>query len=91
MGLVEVECYNIKQTDCTGVTTLGWAAWNGTERVMEILLGQDDIRTNELDNISQKLTRWGMQQAQNRAVKIFLRYGVINLGKQIDYGATFQG
>jgi len=58
---------------------------------MEILLGQDDIRTNELDNISQKLTRWGMQQAQNRAGKIFLRYGVINLGKQIDYGATFQG
>jgi len=52
VGVVGVECFNIKQTDCIGVTTLGWAAWNGPERVIEILLEQDDIRTNKLDNIS---------------------------------------
>jgi len=34
------------------------------------------------------LVRCGTQQAQNRVVKIFLRHGVINLEKQIDYGAT---
>ena len=51
VGFVRVECYNIEYTNCMGGTTVGWAASNGPQRVMEILLGQDDIRTNKLDKI----------------------------------------
>jgi len=40
--LVEVKSCDINQEDCVCNTPLVWAARNGHERVVEILLGQDD-------------------------------------------------
>jgi len=46
-GLVEVGECDINQTDCTGSAPLVWAALNGHEGVVEILLGRDDINPDQ--------------------------------------------
>ena len=51
--LVEVEGCDINQIDSTGNTTLLWAARNGHERVVGILLGREDIDPDEPDKDGQ--------------------------------------
>ena len=46
-GLVEVEGCDINQADCTGSTPLVWAAENGHEGVVKILLGRDGVDPNK--------------------------------------------
>jgi len=46
-SLVEVKGCDINQTDCTGNTSLAWAASNGHEGVVKILLGRGDIAPNK--------------------------------------------
>jgi len=46
-SLVEVGGCDINQTDCTGSAPLVWAALNGHEGVVKILLGQDDINPDQ--------------------------------------------
>ena len=42
-GFIEVESCDINKRDCVGNTPLMWAARNGHERVVEILLRQDNV------------------------------------------------
>jgi len=47
--LVEVECYDINQTDHAGNTPLVWAAFNGHEGVVKLLLGRDYLDPDKPD------------------------------------------
>ena len=47
VDLVEVEGCDINQTDYLGSTPLGWAAWNGHQEVVKVLLGRDDVDPNK--------------------------------------------
>ena len=47
VDLVEVEGCDINQTDYLGSTPLGWAAWNGHQEVVEVLLGRDNVDPNK--------------------------------------------
>jgi len=48
-GLVEVEGCDINQNDCTGLTPLLLAVRNGHERVVEVLLGQNEVDPDKPD------------------------------------------
>ena len=48
-GLAEVEGCDIKQKNSTRYTPLGWAAENGHEEAVRILLGRDDIDPDKPD------------------------------------------
>jgi len=46
-GLVEVDGCDINQTDCTGSAPLVWAALNGHEGVVRVILSRDDINPDQ--------------------------------------------
>jgi len=49
-ALIEMECYDIDEGNFGGHTPLAWAARNGHEEVMEILLGQEGVNPDKSDN-----------------------------------------
>ena len=65
-SLVEVKGCDTNQNDCAGNTPLVWAAMNGHEGVVKILLGQDDVDPSKPDkrgeHHSVMLLRKGMRE-----------------------------
>ena len=49
-SLVEMEGCDINETDCGGSTPFVWAARNGHEGVVKILLSRDNVNPNKPDN-----------------------------------------
>ena len=72
VGLVELEGCDINQEDCMGNTPLGWAAYNGHEGVVEILLGRDDINPNKRGVGGQTPLCCAAQKGQERVVEMLL-------------------
>ena len=48
-GLIEMGCYDINEEDFSGCGPLAWAAQNGHERVVEILLRRREIKPDKPD------------------------------------------
>ena len=71
VGLVEMEGCNINQEDCMGNTPLTWAAYNGHEGVVEILLGRDGINPNKRDVGGQTPLCCAAQSGHEGAVKCY--------------------
>ena len=51
--LAEVESCYINQIDCAGNTPLAWAALNGHEEVVKILIGRGGVSPDKPDNCGQ--------------------------------------
>jgi len=73
VGLMEVEGCDINQEDCIGNTPLGWAACNGHEGVVEILLGEDHISADKPDMDGQTPLCCAAQHGHEGVVKMLLR------------------
>ena len=58
--------------DCMGNTPLGWAAGNGHEGVVEILLCRDDINPNKPDEDGQTPLLLAARNGHEGVVKILL-------------------
>ena len=71
-GLVEVEGCDINQIDCVYNTPLLWAAWNGHEGVVKILLGRGDVNPNKTDCYGKTPLHWAAQSGHEGVVKILL-------------------
>ena len=52
-ALLEKGCYDINKEDFSGCTPLGWAAHNGHEKVVKILLGQEEVNPDVPDSFGQ--------------------------------------
>ena len=88
VGLMEVGGYDINQEDCIGNTPLGWAACNGHEGVVEILLGRDDINADKPDMDGQTPLCCAAQNGHDGVVKILLGRDGVDPGKPDKDGQT---
>ena len=70
--LVKVEGCDINQKDCTGNTPLIWAAWNGHEGVVKILLEQDQVSPDGPGRRSQTPLCSAAENGHEGVVKILL-------------------
>jgi len=77
-GLVEVEGGDINQEDCVGNTPLVWAAGNGHEGVVKILLGGRDINPNNPDSNGRAPLLCAAQSGHEGVVKMLLGRGDVN-------------
>ncbi|RPA98207.1 hypothetical protein L873DRAFT_1061721 [Choiromyces venosus 120613-1] len=50
VGLIKMECYDINEEDFLGGGPLAWAARNGHEKVVKILLGREEVNPDKPNN-----------------------------------------
>ena len=70
--LVEAEGCDINQKDCVGNTPLIWAAHNGHEGAVKVLLGRDDVDPNKPNDGGQTPLLQAALSAHEGVVKILL-------------------
>ena len=87
-GLVEIEGCDINQMDCGGNTPLAWAARNGHEGAVKVLLGRDNINPNKPDNNDQTPLHHAAKRGHEGVVKILLGRGDVNHNKPDQLGRT---
>ena len=87
-GLIEVEGCDINQRDCVDDTPLMWAAVNGHERVVEMLLGQGDIRPDKPGEDGQTPLWVAAWKGHEGVVKMLLGRDEVNPQKPDKKGRT---
>jgi len=87
-SLVEVEGCDINQKDCVGNTPLVWAAWNGHEGVVKILLERDDVGPDKPDHRSETPLFKAAEGGHEGVVKILLERGDVDPNKLNHSGET---
>jgi len=88
VDLMGVEGCDINQGDCTGNTSLAWAALNGHEELVKILLGQDDVRPDKPDNCGQTPLWCAAKNGHEGVVKMLLGRGDVSPDKPDERGRT---
>ena len=53
-ALLEAGCYDINEEDFSSCTPLGWAAHNGHEKVVKILLGREEVNPHVPDSFGHR-------------------------------------
>jgi len=89
--LVESEGCDINQTDYRGNTPLLWAAWNGHEGAVKILLGRDDINPNPLDLDGRTPLCLSVESGHEGVVKILLERDDVRPWRLDMFGRTALG
>jgi len=79
---------DINQEDCTGGTSLAWAAWSGHEEVVKMLLGRDDINPDKPDRHGQTPLWCAAKNGHEGVVKMLLGRGDVNPDKPDNRGRT---
>jgi len=87
-GLAEGKGCNINQMDCGGNTPLVWAAGNGHEGVVEILLGRDDVDPDRPDNVGITPLQGAALSGHEGVVKMLLARDSVNPNKANKDGQT---
>ena len=87
-ALIEMGCYDINGGDFSGCAPLAWAAHNGHEGVVKILLGQEEINPDKPDNKGRTPLSWAAWKGRESVVKILLRREEVDPDKPDNYGWT---
>jgi len=87
-GLIEAEGCDINRNDCVGNTPLVWAARNGHERVVQILLGRGDVKPDKPNRYGRTPLYCATSNGQEGVVKILLERDDANPDKSNVYGRT---
>jgi len=87
-SFVEVGSCDINQEDSLGNTPLLWAAWNGHEGVVKILLGWDDVIPDKSDGCGRAPLHCAAMKGHQGVVKILLQRGDVNPNEPDWFGQT---
>jgi len=87
-GLIDVEGCDINQSDRDGHTPLVWAAWNGHEGVVRILLRRDDVNPEKPGHFGQSPLCHAARNGHKGVVKILLGRDDVNPNKPDHKGRT---
>ena len=87
-GLIEMECYDINEGDFWGCVPLAWAARNGHEGVVKILLGRGEIDPDKPDNDGRTPLWQAAWNGHEGVVKILLGREGVNPDKPDILGQT---
>jgi len=87
-SLIEVEECDISQKDCVDNTPLVWAARNGHERVVKILLKRGDVSPDTPGEDGQTPLLFAAWNGCEGVVKMLLEWGGINPDRRDNYGRT---
>jgi len=71
-ALIEMGCYDINEQDFLGCTPLAWAAHNGHEKVVEILLRRKEVNPDEPDSLGQTPLSHAAWTGHEGVVKLLL-------------------
>ena len=72
VGLIELGCYDLNEGGFRGGTPLSWAAENGHEEVVNILLGQEEVNPDKADNFNVTPLCKAAENGHEGVVKILL-------------------
>ena len=86
--LIEMECYDINTGDFWGTAPLVWAARNGHEGVVKILLGREEVNPDKPDNGGLTPLSFAAWNGHEGVVKILLGRRDVNPDKASNYGST---
>jgi len=86
-GLIEMECYDINE-DFLGGGPLAWAARNGHEEVVKILLGREEVSPDKPDNDGRTPLLYAARDGHEGVVKILLAREEVNPDKPDNEGRT---
>ena len=87
-GLIDMGCYDINEGDSLGCTPLAWAARNGHDELVEMLLGREEVNPDKADKCGQTPLSFAAQQGQEGAVKMLLGREGVNPHKPSRDGQT---
>jgi len=87
-GLIEVDGCDINQRDCVDNTPLVWAALEGHERVVEMLLKRGDVGLDKPGRFGQTPLFGAAWNGHEGVVKVLLERDEVNPDKPDDEGET---
>ena len=87
-ALIEMGCYDINERDFLGCTPLAWAAHNGHEEAVRILLGREEVNLGQLDNNGLTPLSLAAWNGHEGTVKVLLGREEFNPDKPDNYGQT---
>jgi len=86
--MIEMKNYDINEGDFLGHTPLAWAAKNGHEGVVRILLRQVEINLGKADNGGDTPLSHAARGGNEEVVKLLLEGDKVNPDKSDNYGST---
>ena len=87
-GLMNAKCCEINQQDCVDCTPLSWAARNGHEGVVKLLLGGKDVDPDRPDNTNSTPLSWAAHNGHEGVVKLLLERENVDPDRPDKYGRT---
>jgi len=87
-GLIGMECYDINEGDYSGRGPLAWAARNGHDGVVKILLGRGEINPDKPDNGNRTPLSHAASYGHEGVVKMLLGREEVNPDKPDRWGQT---
>ena len=86
--LIETGYYDLNGRDSLGYTPLAWAAHNGHEEVVKILLGREEVNPEKPDYCGRTPLSYAAQNGDEGVAKILLGREEVNPDKPDNYGWT---
>jgi len=87
-ALIEMDCYDINEKDFLGCTPLAWAASNGHDEVVKMLLESKDVNPDQPDGGGQTPLMYAAENGHEGVVKVLLTHEEVNPDKPDNRGNT---
>jgi ankyrin repeat protein len=80
--------YDLDQYDFSGRTPLSWAAENGHEAVVKLLIGCDKVDVDSKDKSGRTPLSWAAENGEEVVVKLLVETGKVDVDSKDNFGQT---